>query len=94
MSNWLAVLAYALWLLGLAVLLASLGYNLWLAYQEETGWRQQLRRPQFLRPLWLGLALIGFGLLGASGQTWERLLWLVVSLYCLTNLWRLRQVES
>lgn len=91
MINWWPVLAYGLWLLGLALLLASLGYSLWLTRQEGTGWRQQLRRPQFLRPFWLSLALVGFGLIGISGQTWERLLWLFVSLYCLTILWRLRR---
>lgn len=61
-------------------MLASFSYHYWLAGQQERHLRLQLSERGFLRSVWLGLILIGIGLVGTSQQTWEMIVWGVLTL--------------
>lgn len=67
--------ANALWILGLAVLLAVLSWARLAARSEQVRFRQVLARPPIQLGLDLGLLLFCAGL-AATGRTWwERVLW-------------------
>lgn len=80
MINWQSVILNSFWIFGLALILAAFSYHYWLAGQENRQLRLQLSSPGFLKPIWLGLAIIGIGLTGTSQETWEMLLWGVLTL--------------
>jgi hypothetical protein len=75
MISWQSVTFNGFWVLGLALVLAAISYHYWLAGQENRQLRLQLSEPGFLRPFWLGLVLIGIGLIGTSQQNWEMAIW-------------------
>jgi cell division protein FtsW (lipid II flippase) len=83
---WASVFFNGLWILGLAVLLAGFSYHYWLAHQENRRLIEQLRGSAFRQIFWLGLGLVGVGLLGTSDETWERIVWILFAAYCLFNL--------
>ncbi len=91
MIPWWSVFFNALWILGLAVLLAAFSYHYWLAQLEDRRLIQQLQSPAFRQAFWLGLALVGAGLAGTNDGIWELILWILFTLYCLANLTRARR---
>jgi hypothetical protein len=90
MIPWQSVLFNALWIVGLAVLLADLSYHYWLAHEEGRGMREQLGRPAFLRFAWLGVALVAAGLAGTSNRVWELVVWALFTLFCIVQMVRSR----
>lgn len=86
MVLWWSVLVNSLWVLGLAVLLASFSYHYGLAQQEERWLVQKLQSQAFRQVFWLGLALAGAGLAGTSDRVWELIIWILFTLYCLAFL--------
>ena len=86
MIPWWSVFFNALWILGLAVLLAGFGYHYWLAHQEGRRLAQQLQSSAFRQVFWLGLALVGAGLAGTNDGVWELVIWIMVTVYSLFNL--------
>ena len=91
MIPWRSLFINSLWILGLAVLLADIGFHYWLAHQAGRPLGQQLRDHGFQRYVWLGLALVGAGLAGTSGRWWEVLLWSLFTLFSIMNfLWNLK----
>ncbi len=91
MINWQSILFNSSWVLGLAILLAALSYHYWVAGHENRRLRVQLDQPSFLRFFWLSMALIGIGLAGTSKNWWEIIIWILLSLFSLLNIFRLRQ---
>jgi hypothetical protein len=89
MIPWWSVFFNSLWILGLAILLADLGFHYWLVQVEGNGLREQFRRSQFQKAAWLGLIFFGAGLAGTGDRAWETALWTLLTLYCLVNLVRL-----
>lgn len=69
MIDWLSVAANSLWILGCAVILAAVSYYVWVASQASQSILSQFEKPAFLTIFFLGLALIGLGLLGTSDGT-------------------------
>lgn len=67
--------ANALWILGLAVLLAVLSWARWEARSEQVRFRQVLARPPIQVGLDLGLLLFCVGLSATARAWWERVLW-------------------
>jgi hypothetical protein len=84
--NWFSVFINALWIIGLAVLLASFSYHYWLAAEEKRPLKVQLNQPPFQKTLWLGFLLITFGLIGTSQRPWETVIWTFFALYSVYNL--------
>ncbi len=91
MINWQSIFFNSFWILGLAVLLAAFSYQYWAATQENKRLRVQLNQPIFMRFFWLSMALIGVGLAGTSTSLWEIIIWILLSLFSLLNILRLRQ---
>ena len=83
MINWQSVIFNSFWILGLSLMLAAFSYHYWLAGQENRQLRLQLSERGFLRPIWLGVILVGIGLIGTSQESWEMVLWGVLSLIAL-----------
>jgi hypothetical protein len=82
------VLIDALWILGLAGLLATFSYMDW--YRGIRGWKwgDMLRIPRTLFPFYLSLTILGIGL-ALNGLTasqlapwWETVAWVLLSLFC------------
>ena len=87
----MSVFFNGLWILGLAVLLAGFSYHYWLAHQENRRLVEQLQGSAFRQVFWLGLALIGAGLVGTSDETWELIVWILFTAYSLFNLILIRR---
>ena len=86
MIPWRSVFFNFLWILGLAVLLADLGFHYWLAQREGSGLRAQFRLPSFQKGAWLGLGLFAVGLAGTVDRAWEVVVWALLALVCLVSL--------
>lgn len=79
--------ANALWILGLAVLLAVLSWARWEAQRERVRLRHALARPPIQLGLDLGLLLFCVGL-AATGRTWwERVLWSLLAVGWTVHAW-------
>lgn len=87
--DWFSVAINSLWILGLAILLASFSYQYWLATEEKRPLRGQLSTPAFQRTVWLSLTLIGVALAVTSQTGWERVLWTIFILLSFFNLFTL-----
>lgn len=74
------VAANALWVLGLAVVLAALSWAHWVAQEEGVRLRRVLSRRGLRWPLDVGLLLFCAGLAATSRRWWERALWGVLAL--------------
>ncbi|MCS7287075.1 MAG: hypothetical protein RMK30_09115 [Anaerolineae bacterium] len=90
-----AIIGGSLWIVGLAIILATLS---WANYEAKTfriPLRKTLTRSVFRRFMDLGLALFCLGLAMGASRWWERILWFVLSLAWLSLLlWDFRQKES
>ena len=74
MIDWWNIFSQALWIVGLALLLATFSYNSYRASQAPQETKQlQLVQPAFFGRL--GLMLVSAGLAATSGTRIERVLW-------------------
>lgn len=87
MINLASVAVNSLWVLGLAVILAALGYQDWLARERGLSLRQALASRGFVVAASIGLALVSLGLAG-NAQGAERVLWVILMLLFGTQAWR------
>lgn len=87
--DWFSVLINSLWILGLAILLASFSYQYWAAAEAKRPLRTQLNTPAFLKTFWLSFAFIGAGLVGTSQAWWETGIWTFFTLLSLFYLFTL-----
>lgn len=88
--NWVSLLFHVVWIIGLAVILATFSYHHWQANQQNRPLREQLRLPGFVRPVWMGVILVTIGLAGTSQTVWEAIVWVILSLVALFNLLKSR----
>lgn len=70
-----SVAANALWVLGLALILAALSWANWDAVRERIPFRRALGRPGVRRALDGGLTLFCAGLAATGRTRWEQALW-------------------
>lgn len=75
----MGVLANALWVMGLAVLLATLSWAHWAAGVAEVRFRRVLGRTGVRRVVDLGLALFCAGLAATSRVWWQWVAWGVLA---------------
>lgn len=74
MAEPLRLLAHALWIGGLAMLLASWGDRSWQGFYRDT-----VRARVVLLPARAGYVLFCVGMAGVSTALWARLLWLALA---------------
>ena len=65
----------SLWILGLAVILSTLGFADYQANRGSKRRREVLREPGYRAAVNAGLTLFCLGLLGSSRTMWETVLW-------------------
>ena len=82
--DWLSVLMNSFWIVGTAVLLASLSYQY--AQPQPATLKERLSQPSFLRLVWVGFTFIAIGLAGTSQTLWETGLWGIFVLIGLINI--------
>jgi hypothetical protein len=75
MIDWLNLLYNALWILGLAALLANLSLAHWLAGQQKKSLRQSLLRPSFRLTAAASILLFALGLMLAVAPWWYKIGW-------------------
>jgi hypothetical protein len=80
MIDWLSLFLNTLWLLGLAVLLATLNSAYYSSQSHHTSLRRTLGQPPYQLATSLGLLLFSAGLAATSTALLERLLWLLLTL--------------
>jgi len=78
--DWWGFLHNALWVIGLAVVLAALSMTSYRAHEEGARLWQKLSEPGFLLPFNAGITLFCVGLLFSSQVWWEWVLWGVLLL--------------
>ncbi len=81
------IAAHALWILGLALLLATLSGSYWMAQVERLRWGEALSRPGVRRALGTGLALFCAGLAATGDRLWSRVLWGALALLWMVQGW-------
>jgi hypothetical protein len=81
------VMANGLWVLGLALLLATLSWAHWAASMERTRFRTILGRPGVQRTTNLALALFCLGLATTARKWWERAVWGLLTVAWVVQAW-------
>ncbi len=77
--DWVGVAKNALWIMGLAVMLAAFSYTDWWAATHQERLRSALGAPRFQTPFNLGLTIFAAGLASTSSAWWEIGAWSVLS---------------
>ena len=85
--DWAAVGRGALWITGLAVVLATLSYMDWWRVHRRWRWRRVWNTPHFLTPFSLGMFLFSIGLALSSRRWWEIGAWVVLAILFLVQTW-------
>ncbi len=78
--HWAFIARHAVWILGLAIVLAVWSYADWQAHSRQIRRRVLLVTPLVLSPLCAGWALFCIGMALVSGSTWQSVAWSVVGL--------------
>lgn len=88
MIDWISLSFNAVWLIGLALLLATAGMLDWLAARRSSALRQALddSLPAKLG-LVVGVALIGLGVGALSDQWWQSALWGILFILAIRDGW-------
>ena len=74
--DWWLVASSALWILGLGILLAALGYHDWVAHETGRRLREQFSTRSWRVSFALGMTLFCSGLeVGRHAAWWERVVW-------------------
>jgi len=80
MIDWLSVVLNGGWILGLAVILATVSYHNWAAETSERSLRRHLKAPSFNKGFAVGACLFCSSLAGLGEAWWERVVWGVLAL--------------
>ena len=75
MIDWSKLAINLLWMLGLAIILASLSHHRWQARWRGSSFREQLARPSWRITSSIGMALFCLSFTIDAVQVWESLLW-------------------
>ena len=71
----------ALWIIGLAVILAAFSYGDWLAHERGVSSRRVLGSLTFQVPFSGGMVLVCLGLVLSGRTGWERAVWALWTLF-------------
>jgi hypothetical protein len=75
MIDFWQIAAHALWIFGLAVLLAAWSFGYYEAQQAGQPVLTFLTKPNYDVAVTLGLVLFFAGLMGADGRIWAKVIW-------------------
>lgn len=88
MINWYGVFVNALWVTGVALMLAGASWSLYARRLQRRTWRQQLGSPEMLMVFAGGMTLATLGLgLRPGGSVWQSLVWWLLALASATLTW-------
>ncbi len=88
MINWYGLFTNSLWIIGAALLLASLSWSLYAATLARNGWRAQLKSPDFTLASAAGMTLLMLGLGFQRGTPlWQSALWFMLALAFVLLAW-------
>jgi cytochrome c biogenesis protein CcdA len=94
MIDWYSVGFSALWILGLGLVVAALGFAYYLAGQQKQRFRQALEIPACRIVIDLGLVFFALGWTGSVSSTWERIVWAVLALLFLVQTWQATKMRN
>jgi phosphatidylserine synthase len=80
MIDWVMVGANALWILGLALGLATLSYTSWEAWATHETFGQRMGKPATQGILALAMVLFCLGLAATAQVVWQVAVWLVMAI--------------
>jgi hypothetical protein len=76
MIDWINVAFNALWISGLAILLAAVSYHRWLTWEQDATFRELMSRRSWKLPFAGGMLLVCGGIAaGIAERGWERAIW-------------------
>ncbi|RMF35770.1 MAG: hypothetical protein D6759_04415 [Chloroflexi bacterium] len=81
----------ALWVVGLAIILAAFSYADWLAHDWGVSSRQVLSSSIFWVPFSTGMALVCLGLALVGRGGWERVVWAALALLFAGQGWTMKR---
>jgi len=87
MVDWASLAFNGLWVLGAAVILAAFGFSCYEAERQAEPLRTRLSAQGFQLPLAMGMFLISLGAALLASPWWERLLWGLLCLASIGQLW-------
>jgi len=89
MLDWLALGFHALWITGLAVILASFSYHHWLAHESGRPFRDLVGRRSWTMSFAGGMVLVSGGVAaGLAEQWWTKAIWITLAAVYLLQLIR------
>ena len=94
MIDWVVVGFSALWILGLALVVAALSFANYQAGQQKRRFRQALGMPVCQIMIDLGLVFFCLGWVGGVSATWERIVWAVLALMFALQTWQARKIGN
>jgi hypothetical protein len=95
MINWYGIFSSALWVLGLAILLASLSWSVYQAAHSNSSWRHLMVRASYMQATATGMTLLTLGLGFLQGSTlWQSMLWFILAAGFATIAWQAHQQPS
>lgn len=86
MIDWANLAANGLWILGCAVILATLSYASWDASTLSEKMGARIGRPSYQMALSLGTFLFTLGLAASTGGLFARIIWGVLALLSIVSL--------
>lgn len=90
MINWYNLFANSLWILALALALATLSHARWQARRNSERLKDQLDHPRWGIPLNLSGVLFCLGLALTSDTWWEITLWGLLGISFIVQFWLLK----
>ena len=82
----IVLLTNGLWIVGLAVMLASLSYHYYEARRRKRPFREQATERTFRIAAWVATLLITAGLAATSAHFWEAGLWFLLVIYSVVRI--------
>lgn len=67
---WVAALSNFIWIIGASIILAAISWQEFQVRQRKIKWRDALRSREFLRPFYLGAALVMVGIIASVHSAW------------------------
>lgn len=80
MIDWYHLLTNAIWILGCAVVLATISYTSWEASVHHSSFKEFVRQYKIQLSLSVGGAFFAIGLAGTTQILWQQILWAIISL--------------
>jgi len=91
MIDWVSVGFGTLWVLGLGIVTATISFAYYLASQNNQRFKRVMEIPACHFMINLGLILFCVGVAGGVSEVWERLLWAVMALMFMFQIWQARK---